>query len=66
VLAFDGRTAWISTATGLVIADVGVHPRVLGSLEIGDRPLSSAFVDDHLYLSTESEVDVVYPPCPPP
>ncbi len=66
LLQFDGRTALLSTATGIAFVDVsGIAPTVLGSLTTPQFATTADLLDDQLVIGATSSMLVVSPPCPP-
>jgi hypothetical protein len=65
-LSFDGNNAFISSNQGILVVDVAaVTPRLLTTIALSQRPTSAVFINDHLYVSGETQISVISPPCPP-
>jgi hypothetical protein len=66
-LGFDGNTAFISEAAGLLVVDVSVAPPVIRvRLPMKEPPLAAVFAAGRIYTSSHHRVSVVEPPCAPP
>jgi hypothetical protein len=66
-LGFDGNTAFISEAAGLLVVDVSVAPPVIRArLPMKEPPLAAVFAAGRIYATSQHRVSVVEPPCAPP
>lgn len=66
LLAFDGRTAFVASRTGVVFVDVTAgSPSVIGTTTTSGPVIEAAFAADHLVVSQEAALETISPPCPP-
>lgn len=66
ILAFDGRTAIVSTQNGVLMLDTTTSPpRYRHELALPHTPHALRVAGDHLLLLSESALSVVEPLCPP-